>query len=65
MHYHQTATTGPADDIYTSYDLAFGYRIFPRLRASINGTFSNRHSQISADRAYDSNRVYGTVTWGG
>ena len=65
MHYHQTTTSGPADDIYTSYDVAFGYRIFPRLRASINGTFSKRHSEISADRAYDSNRVYGTVTWGG
>jgi len=65
MHYHQTATTGPADDIYTSYDLAFGYRILPRLRASINGTISKRNSQISADRAYDSNRIYGTVTWGG
>jgi putative beta-barrel porin BBP2 len=65
MHYHQTATTGPADDIYTSYDLAFGYRILPRLRASLNGTFSKRKSEVSPDRAYDSNRVYGTVTWGG
>jgi hypothetical protein len=65
MHYHQTATTGPADDVYTSYDVAFGYRVFPRLRASINGTFSKRHSEVSPDRAYESNRVYGTVTWGG
>jgi hypothetical protein len=65
MHYHKTATTGPADDTYTSYDLAFGYRIFPRLRASVSGTFSNRSSQVSPDRAYDSNRVYGSVTWGG
>jgi hypothetical protein len=65
MHYHETATTGPADDIYTNYDGAFGYRITPRLRVSVNGTFSRRTSQISADRAYDSNRVYGTVNWGG
>jgi hypothetical protein len=65
MHYHQTATTGAADDTYTSYDVAFGYKIFPRLRASVNGTFSKRKSEVSADRAYDSNRVYGTVTWGG
>lgn len=65
MHYHQTATTGPADDIYTSYDGAFGYRITPRLRVSVNGTFTRRTSQISPDRAYDSNRVYGTVNWGG
>jgi hypothetical protein len=65
MHYHQTATTGAADDIYTSYDVALGYKIFPRLRASVNGTFSKRKSEVSVDRAYDSNRVYGTVTWGG
>jgi len=65
MHYHQTATTGPADDVYTSYDAAFGYRIRPRLRVAVNGTFAGRRSGVSADRAYDSNRVYGTVTWGG
>jgi len=64
MHYHQTATTGPADDVYTSYDPAFGYRIRPLLRVAVNGTFIQRHSGISADRAYDSNRIYGTVTWG-
>lgn len=65
MHYHQTASTGPADDTYTSYDFALGYRILPRLRAAINGAFSKRQSGVSADRGYDSNRVYGTVTWGG
>lgn len=65
MHYHQTASTGPANDTYTSYDTSFGYRIRQRLRVSINGTFSRRRSEVSPDRAYDSNRVYGTVTWGG
>ena len=65
MHYHQTATSGQADDTYTSYDVAFGYRVSPRLRASVNGTFSKRKSEVSPDRAYDSNRVFGTVTWGG
>jgi hypothetical protein len=65
MHYHETATTGPADDIYTNYNAAFGYRITPRLHVSVNGTFTRRTSQISPDRAYDSNRVYGTVNWGG
>ena len=64
MHYHQTASTGPADDTYTSYEPSFGYRIRPRLRASLNGIFAQRRSQVSADRAFDSNRVYGTVTWG-
>ena len=65
MHYHQTASTGPADDTYTSYEPSFGYRIRPRLRASINGMFVQRRSQVSADRAFDSNRIYGTVAWGG
>ncbi len=65
MHYHQTATTGAADDVYTNYDGSFGYRITSRLRASVNASFSKRQSAISADRGYDSNRIYGTVTWGG
>lgn len=65
MHYHRTTSTGPADDTYTSYDFALGYRIRSRLRAAVNGTFSKRRSQVSADRSYNSNRVYGTVTWGG
>ncbi len=65
MHYHETATTGPADDVYTSYDGSFGYRVRARLRASVNASFQQRHSGISPDRGYDNNRIYGTVTWGG
>jgi hypothetical protein len=64
MHYHQTSSTGPADDTYSSYDTSLGYRIRQRLRVSINGTFSRRRSQVSVDRAFNSNRVYANVTWG-
>ena len=65
MHYHQTSAGVAADDTYTSYDASFGYRITPRLRASVNGSFQSRSSGLAADRDYNSNRVFGTVTWGG
>jgi Putative beta-barrel porin 2 len=66
LDYHRSIT-GPTtvpDDVYTSYGGGVGYRVRQRLRVGINGDWSHRKSDRSADRAFHNHRVFATVTWG-
>jgi Putative beta-barrel porin 2 len=65
MQYHGQGNVGPTTrDIYSTYGVGTGYRVRPRLRLGINGDWIRRKSGTSADRVFENNRIYGTVTWG-
>jgi hypothetical protein len=65
MRYHRTATSPGGDDRFANFTGGLGYRIRKRLHIGIDGDFNSRRSTIAADRAFNNNRVYGTLTWGG
>jgi len=66
MRYHATADapTG-GDDNYSAYTAGLGYRIARHIRAAVNGDWQRRRSVRAANRQFDNNRVYGSLTWGG
>ena len=65
MRYHGQGDIGATTaDTYFSYSAGMGYRLRPRLRLGITGDWLHRDSQTSADRVFDNNRIYGTLTWG-
>jgi hypothetical protein len=51
-------------DTYFSYSAGAGYRPGRNLRLGITGDWFQRHSQTSAARGFENNRIYGTLTWG-
>lgn len=53
----------PTDTFFT-YSAGAGYRLTRRLRLGVNADWSSRESEISPNRTYENNRIYGTVTWG-
>jgi hypothetical protein len=65
MRYQGAGDIGPTTaDTYIDYSAGFGYRPRPRLRLGIAGDWVSRASQTSADRIFENNRIYGTLTWG-
>jgi hypothetical protein len=65
MTYHGPGDTGPTtSDIYFQYSAGMGYRLRPRLRLGVAGDWIHRDSGTSADRVFENNRIYGTLSWG-
>jgi hypothetical protein len=65
MRYRARGAGGaPSDDTYSSYAAGVGYRLRRHLRFGVNADWARRDSQRSSDRAFENNRIYGTVTWG-
>jgi len=60
----QVTPSAPTTDIYFTYSAGAGYRPGRNLRLGIAGDWFRRDSQTSAARAYENNRIYGTLTWG-
>jgi hypothetical protein len=60
----KTGTAETEFDNFEEYGLGFGVRIRRRLRVGVHGDFIRRDSQKAADRNYDNQRIYGTLTWG-
>ena len=66
LRYPSTAAlpAGTTDTVMT-YGGGVGVHLKKRLRIGVNGDWSQRDSQQSADRDYMNNRIYVTVNWGG
>jgi putative beta-barrel porin BBP2 len=60
----QAAGTGPGNDTVTGYGFGVGYRLRDRVRLGGNADWSQRDSELSANRAFRNRRIYASVTWG-
>jgi hypothetical protein len=65
LQYHPTAVlSSSTSDTVLSYGAGIGVRLKKRLRLGVNGNWSQRDSQQSADRDFRNRKVYVTVNWG-
>jgi putative beta-barrel porin BBP2 len=65
MRYHGPGDVGDTTtDTYQTYSVGAGYRLGRPLRFGINAEWVQRDSTASADRVFENNKLYGTVTWG-
>ncbi len=65
LHYRTPGVAESSDnDTANNYTSSLGYRFHQNLRVGLNADWRGRESERSADYAYDSRRVYASVTWG-
>jgi hypothetical protein len=59
-----TLNSSDDDDIVHNYGFTVSYRLKETLKFGVTGEWRDRRSERSADRTYDTHRVFGNFTWG-